>query len=450
MLASSQALYCLTARRPPRLAIEGHGTRRDRHRRARPLRDRTRRATSTGSSRSTAPIARLAMDVEEDRAAARPATSSSSTATTSASTSSSPTRSSASASSTPRCARVVVTSGKDRVFCSGANIYMLGTLDPRVQGELLQVHQRDAPRPRGRLARTRGLQVARRGQRHLRRAAATSWRSPATRSCSSTTARPRSACPRCRCSACCPAPAASRAWSTSARCAATSPTCSPPSPRASRASARWSGASSTRRCRCRSFAARVAERAQALAAAPPDKRRARASRSTPLGGTLHATTASSTGTSRSQIDAASARRRTLTVRGPEAGEPDDAAGDARAGQRRCGRCARSASSTTRCSTCASTSPRSASSCCRRAGDAGARARRRRARSRRTATTGSCARCSHLVKRVLQAPRPHRAQLLRRRRPGLVLRRLAARARARRRPLYMLDADGGPDDRARPR
>ena len=39
-------------------------------------------------------------------------------------------------------------------------------------------------------------------------AVATSWRSPATRSCSSTTGRPPYRCRRCRCSACCPARAA--------------------------------------------------------------------------------------------------------------------------------------------------------------------------------------------------------------------------------------------------
>ena len=33
---------------------------------------------------------------------------------------------SASASSIPKCARVVLTSAKDRIFCSGANIFMLG------------------------------------------------------------------------------------------------------------------------------------------------------------------------------------------------------------------------------------------------------------------------------------------------------------------------------------
>ena len=50
----------------------------------------------------------------------------------------------------PEVRAVVVTSLKDRIFCAGANIFMLGGSTPRVQGELLQVHQRDAPRHGGR------------------------------------------------------------------------------------------------------------------------------------------------------------------------------------------------------------------------------------------------------------------------------------------------------------
>ena len=45
---------------------------------------------------------------------------------------------------------VVFESGKDRIWCSGANIYMLGLSTHALEGELLQVHQRDAQRP-GRL-----------------------------------------------------------------------------------------------------------------------------------------------------------------------------------------------------------------------------------------------------------------------------------------------------------
>ena len=61
-----------------------------------------------------------------------------------------------------------------------------------MEGELLQVHQRDPQRHRG---RDRALRpdLHRRGQRHRAPAAATSWRWPATRSCwSTTTPRPSS------------------------------------------------------------------------------------------------------------------------------------------------------------------------------------------------------------------------------------------------------------------
>ena len=39
----------------------------------------------------------------------------------------------------PNVRSVIVTSGKDRIFCSGA-----GGIQPRLEGQLLQVHQRDA------------------------------------------------------------------------------------------------------------------------------------------------------------------------------------------------------------------------------------------------------------------------------------------------------------------
>ena len=102
-----------------------------------------------------------------------------------------------------------------------------GGRDARPQGQLLQVHQRDAQRA----SRTRARIPARSTSASStapRRAAATSSRSPATTSCWSTTARRRCRCPRCRCSRCCRAPAGSRASPTSARCAATVPTCSAP------------------------------------------------------------------------------------------------------------------------------------------------------------------------------------------------------------------------------
>jgi benzoyl-CoA-dihydrodiol lyase len=56
----------------------------------------------------------------------------------------------------PEVRTVVVTSAKDKVFCSGANIFMLGCQQPCLEGQLLQVHQRDAQRP-GRLVAHSGL-----------------------------------------------------------------------------------------------------------------------------------------------------------------------------------------------------------------------------------------------------------------------------------------------------
>ena len=68
----------------------------------------------------------------------------------------------------PEVHAVVLTSLKPRIFCAGANIFMLGIVEPRLQGELLQVHQRDAARHGGH-ERQQRHQVPRRGQRHLRR-----------------------------------------------------------------------------------------------------------------------------------------------------------------------------------------------------------------------------------------------------------------------------------------
>ena len=107
----------------------------------------------------------------------------------------------------PEVRTVVVTSAKDKVFCSGANIFMLGVSQPRLEGELLQVHQRDAQRPR-RLLEAQRPEVPGRGQRRLRRrrlraGAGLRRDHPGRRPLAAP-----SACPRCRCSACCPAPAA--------------------------------------------------------------------------------------------------------------------------------------------------------------------------------------------------------------------------------------------------
>ena len=57
----------------------------------------------------------------------------------------------------PEVHAVVVTSLKERIFCAGANIFMLRGSTPRLEGELLQVHQRDAPRRWKTPARTPGI-----------------------------------------------------------------------------------------------------------------------------------------------------------------------------------------------------------------------------------------------------------------------------------------------------
>ena len=94
-------------------------------------------------------------------AASARATSSSSTRTTSASTSSSPTRSSACASSIPRCRPWSSTSGNDGVLLGREHLHARRRR-ARVQGELLQVHQRDAP-----VSRTRRASPARPASRRV-------------------------------------------------------------------------------------------------------------------------------------------------------------------------------------------------------------------------------------------------------------------------------------------
>ena len=46
----------------------------------------------------------------------------------------------------PEVGAVIITSLKERVFCAGANIRMLSQSGARLEGELLQVHERDAQR----------------------------------------------------------------------------------------------------------------------------------------------------------------------------------------------------------------------------------------------------------------------------------------------------------------
>ena len=87
----------------------------------------------------------------------------------------------------PEVRTVVLTSAKEKVFCAGANIRMLAASLARVEGELLQVHQRDPQRHGGRDARTPDRRTWPRSTAPPP-AAGTSWRWPASTSCWSTTA----------------------------------------------------------------------------------------------------------------------------------------------------------------------------------------------------------------------------------------------------------------------
>ena len=157
----------------------------------------------------------------------------------------------------PEVGAVVLRSAKERVFCAGANIRMLGQSCHALEGELLQVHERDAQRDRGGRGRV-APDLALRGQRAVRgrrlRAGAGLRAHRDGRRRQHVGGPARGA----RCSPCCPARVASRASSTSATCAAIAPTCSARSRRASRAGARSSGGSWTRWCRARSSRRRCA------------------------------------------------------------------------------------------------------------------------------------------------------------------------------------------------
>ena len=173
----------------------------------------------------------------------------------------------------PEVRTVVLTSAKDKIFCAGANIRMLAGSAAPVEGELLQVHQRDPQRHRGRHRELRP-DLPRRAERHgVRRRVRAGAGVRAHHAGRRPLVRGRR-CPSCRCSACCRAPAGSPASSTSGTSAATWPTTSPPRPRASAARRRSSGGWSTRSCRAPKWAETVAARARA------SSRRARIARPT--------------------------------------------------------------------------------------------------------------------------------------------------------------------------
>ena len=78
-----------------------------------------------------------------------------------------------------KSARSILTVGQGARLLRGRQHPHAGPVDPRLEGELLQVHQRDAQRHRGGLARSRARPTSPRSTARAR-AAATSWRWPAS------------------------------------------------------------------------------------------------------------------------------------------------------------------------------------------------------------------------------------------------------------------------------
>jgi benzoyl-CoA-dihydrodiol lyase len=112
----------------------------------------------------------------------------------------------------PEVRAVIVTSAKERIFCSGANIFMLGLSSHAWKVNFCKFtnETRNGIEDSSRYSGLKFIAAC-------------------------------NACPRCRCSACCPGPAVSRALPTSGACGATTPTSSARSSKACAPNARRNG-----------------------------------------------------------------------------------------------------------------------------------------------------------------------------------------------------------------
>src|SRR5438552_8367369 len=147
----------------------------------------------------------------------------------------------------PEVGAVVITSGKERIFCAGANIRMLSQSSHgwKVNFCKFTNETRNAIEE----ATGESRQVYLTAVNGPCAGGATSSRSRRTGSSWPMMATPPSRCRRCRFSRSFPGPAGSRGSWTSVACAATAPTSSAPPRRGSRASAPPSGGWGTTSCR---------------------------------------------------------------------------------------------------------------------------------------------------------------------------------------------------------
>ena len=132
------------------------------------LRNRIRLATGIGSWRSTAPIATLSMDVQEDAGLSPRLPAEAELVRPRRGHRARRRDSAASASSIPRCTPSSSRSLKERIFCAGANIFMLRGSTHAWKVNFCKFTNETRLAHGGR-ERALGHQVPRGAQRHLRR-----------------------------------------------------------------------------------------------------------------------------------------------------------------------------------------------------------------------------------------------------------------------------------------